>query len=79
MTLEKKSGIKVHLGVDILGLPHAIMLTTAEVTDRNGAIEMVEYYCDVTDNLAKQKRCSQTVGILGQLLQTLSSSFLKWK
>ena len=32
----KKSGIKLHIGVDILGLPHAIMLTTAKVTDRKG-------------------------------------------
>ncbi len=56
MTQEKKSGIKVHLGVDILGHPHAIMLTTAEVTDWNGAIEMAAYYCDVTDNLSQAKK-----------------------
>jgi len=41
----------LHIGVDILGLPHAIMVTTADVTDRNGAIEMTEYYSDVTTNL----------------------------
>ena len=41
----------MHIGVDILGLPHAIMVTTADVTDRNGAIEMTEYYSDVTTNL----------------------------
>ena len=38
--------------MDILGLPHAIMITTADVTDRNGAIDMVDYYCDITDNLS---------------------------
>ena len=34
-----------------MGLPHAIMVTTADVTDRNGAIEMTEYYRDFTTNL----------------------------
>jgi len=33
------SGIKRHLAVDTQGLPHAIHITTANVTDRNGAIE----------------------------------------
>jgi len=42
MTEEKKiSGIKVHLAVDTNGLPHAIDITTANVTDRDGAIEMI--------------------------------------
>ena len=36
----KKSGIKIHIAVDILGLPYAIWVTTANVTDRNGAVEM---------------------------------------
>ena len=39
-----------------MGLPQAIMLTTAEVSDRSGAIEMVEYDCDVTDNLSLMKK-----------------------
>ena len=37
--------------MDILGLPHALMLTPANVTDRAGAIDMVRYYCSETDNL----------------------------
>ena len=38
-TLEKKiSGIKRHIIVDTNGLPHAIAVTTADVTDRDGAI-----------------------------------------
>ena len=53
---EKTSGIKLHIGVDVLGLPHAIMVTTADVTDRNGAVEMTEYYCDVTDYLSDVKK-----------------------
>mgnify|MGYP002627353840 FL=1 len=32
-------------------MPHAIMLTTADVTDRDGAIDLVSYYRDMTDNL----------------------------
>lgn len=47
-TAEKKgfdggkliSGIKRHIAVDTNGLPHAIWVTTADVTDRNGALEM---------------------------------------
>lgn len=34
------SGIKRHIAVDTNGLPHAILVTTANVTDRNGALEM---------------------------------------
>lgn len=41
------------------------MLTTAEVTDRNGAIEMVEYYCDVTDNLSQTKKMLADGGYTG--------------
>ena len=32
--------MKLHIGVDILGLPYACIVTTANVTDRNGAVEM---------------------------------------
>ncbi len=32
------SGIKRHVGVDTNGLPHALEVTTADVTDRNGAL-----------------------------------------
>jgi len=38
---KKVSGIKRHIAVDIQGLPHAIHVTTANVTDRKGAIEML--------------------------------------
>ena len=41
---KKISGIKLHIGVDILGLPHAMLMTTANITDRDGAIEMLEVY-----------------------------------
>jgi hypothetical protein len=37
---KKVSGIKRHIAVDTQGLPHAIYVTTAEVTDRAGALAM---------------------------------------
>lgn len=39
---KKVSGIKRHIIVDTNGLPHAITITAANVTDRQGAIEMFE-------------------------------------
>ena len=41
---KKVSGIKRHVAVDTQGLPHAIGITAANVTDRNGAIEIFEKY-----------------------------------
>jgi transposase len=38
---KKVSGIKRHVAVGTQGLPHAIHVTTANMTDRAGAIEMV--------------------------------------
>ncbi len=38
---KKVSGIKLHIAADTLGLPHALHVTRANVTDRNGALEMV--------------------------------------
>tara|TARA_Y100001001_G_scaffold151839_1_gene163828 strand:- start:2208 stop:2672 length:465 start_codon:yes stop_codon:yes gene_type:complete len=38
---KKVSGIKRHIAVDTQGLPHAIHVTTANVTDRQGAITMI--------------------------------------
>jgi transposase len=40
MTQVKKTGIKIHIAVDILGFPYAIAITTANVTDRDGAVIM---------------------------------------
>ena len=39
---KRVSGIKRHIGVDTNGLPHAIHVTTANVTDRAGALVMVQ-------------------------------------
>lgn len=37
--VKKVSGIKRHIAVDTQGLLHAIAVTTADVTDREGALE----------------------------------------
>jgi transposase len=39
---KKVSGIKRHIAVDTQGLPHAITVTTAEVTDRSGALQAID-------------------------------------
>ena len=39
---KKVSGIKRHIAVDTQGFPHAIAVTTAEVTDRNGALQAID-------------------------------------
>ena len=61
-----------------MGLPHAIMVTTANVTDRNGAIDMVDYYCDVIDKLSMLKKILADGGYIGDnfasAIKTLSDS-----
>lgn len=39
---KKVSGIKRHLVVDTQGLPHGIAVTTANITDRDGALQAIE-------------------------------------
>lgn len=39
---KKVSGIKRHIAVDTNGLPHGIEVTTANVTDREGAIRITK-------------------------------------
>lgn len=39
---KKVSGIKRHIAVDTLGLPHAVAVSTADVTDRKGALQAFE-------------------------------------
>ena len=43
---KKVSGIKRHIAVDTEGLPHAIHITTANVTDRAGALAMFDQHRD---------------------------------
>jgi transposase len=39
---KKVTGIKRHIAVDTQGLPHAVAVTTAEVTDRKGALQALQ-------------------------------------
>ena len=66
MTRVKKTGIKRHIGVDILGLPHVVMLTTADVTDRDGAARMISRYCDATDYLDLLQKIMVDGGYTGE-------------
>jgi transposase len=41
---KKVSGIKRHIAVDTQGLPHVIHITTANITDRAGALEAFSFH-----------------------------------
>ncbi len=47
---KKVSGIKRHIAVDTQGLPHAITVTTANMTDREGALTALS---EQTESLSK--------------------------
>ena len=36
--------MKLHMGTDIIGMPHAITVTAANVGDRDGALEMIDLF-----------------------------------
>jgi transposase len=46
------------------------MITTANVTDRDGAVEMTEYYCDVTGNLRSVQKYLVDGGYTGENFAT---------
>ena len=50
---KKISGVKIHLGSDTLGLPNSIHVTTANVTDRDGALAMLSRYAPKLTNILK--------------------------
>src|SRR3989338_7941300 len=60
---KKVSGIKRHIVVDNNGLPHAIEVTTANVTDRDGAILMTRRS---KENLSKVKKLLVDGGYSGK-------------
>ena len=53
---KKVSGIKRHIAVDTQGLPHAVAVTTAEVTDRKGALQALQR-CKPTLNKVQSLLC----------------------
>lgn len=50
---KKVSGIKRHLAVDSQGLPHAIEVSTAEMSDREGAIWLLLLNLDTLSAVVK--------------------------
>ena len=60
---KKVSGIKRHIVVDTLGLPHAVLVTTANVTDRKGAILMLDINAE---NLSCVKKFLVDAGYEGE-------------
>ncbi len=60
---KKVSGIKRHIVVDTNGLPHGIEVTTADVTDRDGAILMTKRS---KENLSEVKKFLVDGGYSGE-------------
>jgi hypothetical protein len=69
---EKTSGIKVYTGVDTNGLPHAIRVRTAEVSNREGAIETLRSYAP---NLSKAAKVLCDGGDRGELCQCREGTY----
>lgn len=64
---KKISGIKRHIAVDTQGLPHAIEVTTADITDRNGALAAFERQ---KENLRDVQRVLADGGYTGEAFST---------
>ena len=60
---KKVSGIKRHIAVDINGLPHAIHVTTADISDRDGAISMLSHF---QEDLLSVQNCLVDGGYIGE-------------
>ena len=60
---KKVSGIQLHIVVDTLGLPHAVHVTCADVTDRKGAEEMIVLH---KENLSSVKKFVVDGGYSGE-------------
>ena len=60
---KKVSGIKRHIVVDTQGFAHAVAVTTAEVTDRRGALQAMRR-CKT--NLCKIRNVLADSGYVGQ-------------
>jgi transposase len=54
--------VKVHLAVDTGGLPHAIKVTSAEVTDREGAVYMLRRCALTRSEVWKQLNATNRKG-----------------
>ena len=76
---QVKSGIKLHIGVDILGLPHTMLITTANVTDRDGAIAMLTSYASTSDILDRLLKVLVDGGYTGEEFAQAVNAILRWQ
>ncbi len=65
------------MGVDVLGLPHTIMLTAANVNDRKGAVDMIDYYCRNTDYLSDIKKFQMMKWKLSSVMKCIHLLFFQ--
>ena len=49
-----------------MGLPHAIHITTANVGDREGAISMIDFYCNIGNDFSMLKKVLADGGYSGE-------------
>jgi transposase len=61
---KKVSGIKRHIAVDTQGFPHSLIVTTANISDRKGAIIMFD---NNKEHLQNVKNIMVDAGYTGQL------------
>ena len=73
---KKVSGIKRHIAVDTNGLPHGIKVTTANVTDRNGAVLLAKFS---KENLSEVEKLLVDGGYSGEKFATLIKKILRAK
>jgi transposase len=73
---KKVSGIKRHIAVDTNGLPHGIEVTTANVTDRDGAISLAKRS---KGNLTEVEKMLVDGGYTGEKFATEIKKILKAK
>lgn len=71
---KKISGIKRHVAVDTNGLPHAIHITTANVTDRDGALAMI---VEQKQNLKRVKNLLADAGYSGEWFSSKVKNMIK--
>ena len=70
---KKVSGIKRHIAVDTQGLPHAIHVTTVNITDREGALETFLFF---SDTLSEVKNVLVDGGYFGKNFQIVFRKYL---
>ena len=50
---KKVSGVKIHIATDIMGLPHAVSATAANIGDRAAAVDMISAYAPNLSSITK--------------------------